>query len=165
MRWTILPIAALAAAGLASCQGHKTHRADTATVIGPNYPQSTLYHRLGGEEGIRDIVRGTTARVLDNPAVNFERRGTGREWHVTPSTTERLEERLTAYIGSLAGGPPYRGATMQEVHRGMRIDDREYDAFMSALVDTLRSRGVDPADGREVIRIFEGLRGDIVEVR
>jgi hemoglobin len=137
-----------------------------ATVMGPGPNQRSLYDRLGGEDVIRNLVNEATERVLRNADVNFRRQGTSREWHDSPSTTDRFRGRLTDYLVSMTGGPAaYHGPTMLEVHHRMRITDREYDAFMADFADAVRSRGIDPAEGQEVVRILEGLRGDIVEVR
>jgi hemoglobin len=126
----------------------------------------TLYERLGGAEAIHDIVSSATDRLLADPALNFRREGTAREWPATPGARDRFREGLTDYLVSMTGGPAaWHGPTMLEIHHGMRISDREYDAFIADFVRAMRDRGVDPADGRELVRILEGLRGDIVEGR
>jgi hemoglobin len=139
----------------------------TAEVIGPPaHQQMTLYDRLGGADAIRDLVNGATDRALQDPNLNFRRTGTNREWASTPPAMDHFRSRMTDYLVSMTGGPAaYHGPTMLEVHHGMRITDREYDAFVVDFKDAMRSRGVDPTDGRELVRILEGLRGDIVEVR
>jgi hemoglobin len=135
-------------------------------VIGPEPRQAALYDRLGGADAIRDLVQRATERFLADPALNFRREGTTREWAATPGTMDRFRDRLTDYLVSMTGGPAaYHGPTMLEVHHGMRITDREYDAFVGDFMDAMRSRGVNARDGRELVSILEGLRGDIVEVR
>src|SRR5687767_7359672 len=43
-------------------------------------PAKTLYERLGGEAAIVAVVDDVVARSAANPAINFTRRGTPRDW-------------------------------------------------------------------------------------
>jgi hemoglobin len=162
----VLALGIGAVTALAGCHRAAITQDRPAEVMGPSIHEMTLYERLGGADAIRGVVDSATDRLLADQAVNFRRTGTTREWPATPSTMDRFRGRLTDYLVSMTGGPAaYQGPTMLEVHHGMRITDREFDAFIADFKVAMRARGVDPTDGRELVRILEGLRGDIVEVR
>ena len=182
-RMFLVPLAVLLCAmlTLSGCQtmGKITRRAPTTTRPAADAeprkagdpadedakgPQQTLYERLGGEKAIAALVDDLVARSASNPAVNFSRQGTPREWSPTPENIERLKARLIQFFGAATGGPQrYEGQDMVTAHRGMRITDTEFDAFASDLRASLDRLAVGEKEQKELMETIESARGAIAQ--
>ncbi|HTL18099.1 MAG TPA: hypothetical protein VL793_12755, partial [Patescibacteria group bacterium] len=68
-----------------------------------------LFDRLGGEVGISNIVADLTPRVLDDPRVNWARKGVTRggfsihrgksvTWNATPENVAQLKRHLVQFL-------------------------------------------------------------------
>ena len=122
-----------------------------------------LYERLGGEPGIAAVVDDFVARSSANPAVNFTRKGTPKEWQATTENVDHLKRMLVFMICQAAGGPhKYKGRDMRSVHEGMRITDAEFDALAADLRASLDKFQVPPREQEELMAIVAGTRKDIV---
>jgi hemoglobin len=127
----------------------------------------TLYDRIGGETGVRALVDDWVARAAADPRVNFERRGTKKPWEASPENVARLKEHLVQFLSVTTGGPnpQYTGRRMDEVHKGMKISNTEFDAMMDDLRASLTKVGVPVREQRELLRKVELTREQIVERR
>jgi hemoglobin len=126
----------------------------------------TLYDRLGGETGVNALVDDWVARVLADPRVNFERRGTRGAWQANEPNVARLKQHFVQFIAVTTGGPAqYGGRRMDEVHKGMKISNTEFDAMMDDLRASLSKIGVAARDQRDLMRKIELTREQIVERR
>src|SRR5262245_34563409 len=76
-----------------------------------------LFDRLGGEMGISNIVADFTPRVLQDPRVNWQRKGVKRggfsihrgesvAWNARSENVARLQTHLVQFLGLATGGPP-----------------------------------------------------------
>lgn len=71
---------------------------------------------------------------------------------------------VSDFVEAALGGPyPYRGRTLRDIHRGMRISNAEFTAFTVHFAEALRRNGV----GRDLVALASTmtaqLRSDIVE--
>ena len=127
-------------------------------------PRRTLYDRLGGEKAIAALVDDLVARSAANPAVNFTREGTPRQWQATPQNVARLKTRLVQFLGTATGGPQrYEGEDMVTVHRGMHITDAEFDGFAADLKASMEKLGITEKEQKELLETVGSARGAIVE--
>jgi hemoglobin len=130
---------------------------------GPD-PHVSLYSRLGEEPAIRAVAVDAVERALRDPRVRFAREGTPREWSATPEEVRRVEGQLTAFLVEITGGPrKYDGPGMREAHRGMGITEAEFLAFKEDLKAAIEIRHIPAPAGRELLRLVEDFRGEIVE--
>ena len=84
-----------------------------------------LFDRLGGEVGISNIVADFTPRVLQDPRVNWQRKGVKRggfsvhrgrsvAWNATDENIANLKKHLVQFIVLATGGPAhYEGKDMK----------------------------------------------------
>lgn len=118
---------------------------------------ATIYDRLGGAEGIANIVDDVMAAHLENPAVKtrFE-------------NIEDLEHARTMAIEFFAagsGGPEqYTGLDMRTAHRGMNISEQEYLAVVDDIMGALAKNGIVEGTQKDVLAILYSLKGDIIRV-
>ena len=124
----------------------------------------SLYERLGGEPAVTAVVDEFVARAASNPAVNFTRKGTAREWQATPENVAKLKKHLVQFVCSVAGGPQtYEGRDMKTVHEGMQITNAQFDAIAGDLQGALAKFNVPQKEQDELLGAVGTLRGQIVE--
>lgn len=131
-------------------------------VEGPPRP---LYERLGREKGITRIVDEWMARSLNDPRVNFARRGAGPQWTASDANTARLKGGFMQFIIAASDGPlKYEGREMKSIHAGMKISGGEFDAMKKDLKETLKALKISEKEQNDLFKVIESARKDIVEV-
>jgi hemoglobin len=135
----------------------------------------TLFERLGGEPGITAIVDDFTQRALEDPRVNWERKGIKRgglfgqdesRWTATPTNTARLKTHLVQFLSLATGGAPkYDGKEMKSAHAGLRISNPEFDATIGDLKASLDKLRIADKEQKELLAVIESTRPQIVTER
>ncbi len=89
----------------------------------------------------------------------------GRFWeHRGEDGVRREEQLLVDFLCSSTGGPVYyTGRDMALSHRGMRISDSDWAAFMGHVKATLDAFAVPERERGEVLAFVESTKADIVE--
>jgi hemoglobin len=97
---------------------------------GPEVPamsdaRKTLYERLGGYDAISAVANDLLSRLEADPQL-------GRFWaHRGQDGVRREKQLLIDFLCASAGGPIYyRGRDMVLTHRGMRINDSDWNVFL-----------------------------------
>src|ERR1051326_7188445 len=118
-----------------------------------------LFERLGGEKGLTAIIEDATPRLLQDPQVNWQRKGTKRGglfshhngsesamWEATADNIANLKKHLVQFLALATGGPAhYDAKQMKATHSEMHISNPEFDAAIGdikASLDKLRIRNV-----------------------
>lgn len=116
----------------------------------------TLFERLGGEEGIRNISSDVVDSHLENPVISARFSG---------SDVPKLKQTVTDFFISGSGGPNvYAGQDMRTAHKHMNICDNEYMAAVDDVMTALDKNGIGQREKEEVLFIFYSLRPDVVNV-
>jgi len=81
---------------------------------------------------------------------------------------EGLVHGLTTWFGQNLGCsddtiPPYGGPPLGKVHKVMKINGEEFDFFNTQVLQVLLSAGVASKDLRDVSKVLNGTRADIVQ--
>src|SRR5688572_16035996 len=122
-----------------------------------------LWYRLGGEKAVTAVVDDFVGRAAPDPKVNFFRKGTPVEWKPTDAEVARFKRLLVEFISENTGGPlKYTGRPMATSHRGMKINNAEFDALAGHLSATLDKFKVQKTDKDELLKIVGSTRGEIV---
>ncbi len=138
-----------------------------------------LFDRLGGKKGIIAIVDDFTPRVLQDPRVNWQRKGVKSGgfsfrrksnesvvWNATDENMANLKKHLVQFIVLATGGPPhYDGKEMKSAHVGMKIGNPEFDAALGDLKATLDTLQIPNKEQKELLSIIESTRPQIVTQR
>jgi hemoglobin len=129
-------------------------------IVPPPVDGKTLWERLGGEKGVTQIVSDVVDWSIADPDVNFLRDG---KYGKTKDEIATLKRHVVALISTIGKGPlpPYT-RSMAGVHRGMKITDKEFDAFKSHLTKALLRNEVKEQDQEYLLRIVEATRKSIV---
>jgi len=117
----------------------------------------SLYDRLGGANGIANIVDDVVAAHLENPVVRT------RFAHV--EDLDHLKKMACDFFCAGSGGPEtYTGKDMRAAHEGMNISEQEYLAVMDDILGALDKRGIDEDTKKDVLAILYSLKGEIIRV-
>ena len=120
--------------------------------------KKTLYERLGGYDAITAVANDLLPRLQGDSQL-------GRFWaHRGEDGVKREKQLLIDFLCECAGGPMYyRGRNMALCHRGMRISESDWNAFLGHAGATLGKFKVPDAEQREVVAFVQSLKKDIVE--
>ncbi len=139
--------------------------------------KQSLFDRLGGDAGISKIVDDFVTRTLADPRVNWERYGVTKggflgmgkksaQWNPDEQHVTTLKVHMRQFFGLATGGPSqYEGRDIENVHKGMAIDNPEFDAVVGDLKATLDKMHVGVDEQKELLAIVESTRPQIVEKR
>jgi len=137
----------------------------------------SLFDRLGGEAGISNIVADFMPRALQDPRVNWGRKGvrhTGltlhrqksANWNGSPENVAELQTHLVQFLALATGGPAhYEGKEMKSAHAGMHITNPEFDATLGDLKASLDKLQIPNKEQKELLAIVETTRPEIVAER
>ena len=120
--------------------------------------EKSLYSRLGGYDAIAAVSENLVARLMADPLL-------GRFWANRSDDGIRREKQLLIdFLCQSAGGPLfYTGRDMKTSHKGMRISEADWAAFMSHVNATLDHFGVPALERSQVIGFVESTKSDMVE--
>jgi len=136
-----------------------------------------LYYRLGGEIGLSNLVADFLPRAMDDPRVNWDRKGVTRggfsfsrgkseTWKATPEAVAKLRSHLVQFLALATGGPSdYAGKEIESVHAHMHISNPEFDATIGDLKVSLDRLKIANVEQRELLDIVESTRPEIVTER
>jgi hemoglobin len=118
----------------------------------------SLYERLGGYDAIRAVVNELIPRLQADPVL-------GRYWqHRSADGIAREKQLLVDFLCAQAGGPMYyTGRDMVLSHRGMKISEADWTAFIAHLNATLDAFKLPPAERADVVAFIQSTRAEIVE--
>lgn len=118
----------------------------------------SLYERLGGYDAIRAVVNNLLPRLQADAVL-------ARFWQNRGADgIEREKQLLVDFLCEKAGGPMYyTGRDMVLSHRGMKISERDWTAFIGHLNATLDAFNLPPAERADVVNFIQSTRAEIVE--
>jgi len=118
----------------------------------------SLFERLGGAAGIRQIVDGAVAAHMRNPVIK-ER---FVPYEDQPERVEEIKQHTCDFFAAGSGGPDkYQGRSMAEAHRDMAIDPAEYDAACDDILTTMKALNYHRDVRDEVQGVLRSLQADI----
>jgi hemoglobin len=135
--------------------------------------ERTLFERLGGVDGIQRIVDDFVNRALEDPRVNWSRKGvtTGGwlrrdrsvEWSASNENVARMKKHFVEFISVASGGPAeYNGKPIKPAHAGLQITEAEFAASIGDLKASLDHLQIAAPVQKDLIAIFESARPLIV---
>src|SRR5271166_3036843 len=118
----------------------------------------TLYTRMGGYDVLAAMVDEFLQTLAADPqmerfgsAMNLERR-------------KRNRQLTLDYLAAASGGPTlYLGQDMKPAHAGLSINANEWNIAMDHIERALAKFKVPDREGKELLAIVDGLKGEIVE--
>jgi hemoglobin len=119
----------------------------------------SLYERLGGYDAFSAVANDLLPRLEADAQLS-------RFWnHRGEDGVAREKQLLIDFLCASAGGPVYyTGRDMKISHKGMRISESDWSAFIGHLNATLDAFQVPQAEREEVLAFIESTKSDIVEI-
>jgi hemoglobin len=139
--------------------------------------KQSLYERVGGEPGLTKIVEDFMPRALQDPRVNWQRKGVKRgglslhrndsvSWNASPENVAQLKKHLVQFFALATGGPArYEGKEIKSTHANMHITNAEFDAAVGDLKASLDKLQIANKEQKELLAIVESTRPQIVVER
>jgi hemoglobin len=120
----------------------------------PAKTEKSLYDRLGGKDSIQKVVTDFVGNVVADKRINkFFAKTDGK----------KLIGLLTDQVCEATGGPcKYKGKTMADAHKGMKITDADFNALVEDLKKSLDKFKVDAKSQTDLLTALGGMKGDIV---
>lgn len=117
----------------------------------------TLYQRLGGADGIRQLVSDAVDAHLANPIVapRFE----------NAADIERAKRMSVEFFCAGSGGPEtYSGRDLLSAHKGMNISEQEFIAVVDDILGAMNKNGLDAEVQKDVLSVLYSLKAQIIRV-
>jgi len=120
--------------------------------------EKTLYERLGGYDAISAVTNDFLPRLRSDSQL-------GRFWkNRGEDGINREKQLLIDYLCSSAGGPLlYTGRDNKTSHKGMGINESDWEKFIGHLNATLDNFQLPQQERSDVIAFIESTKADIVE--
>jgi len=118
----------------------------------------SLYERLGGYDAIAAVANDLLPRMQADAQLGrfYQHRG--------EDGLRRSRQLLIDFLCSSAGGPLYyTGRDMKITHKGMKINESDWSAFLEYLNATLDALQVPQSERNEVVALMQSTKADIVE--
>ena len=120
-------------------------------------PPPSLYKRLGGREGISQVVGTFVGNAVADGRIK------ARFASLPGPAVEKLKSNLADQICDATGGPcSYLGREMKAAHTGMKITEVEWTATVEALVKALDTHKVGKQEKDELLAVLGPMKRDIV---
>lgn len=120
---------------------------------------STLFERLGGRNGISNIVDDTVENHMNNPEVNAR----FLPYREKPERLAIIKQHTIDFFSAGSGGPAvYSGKDMVTTHTGMNINPTEYMHVMDDIFAALDKNNIDEDTKKDVLAILWSLKGMII---
>ena len=136
--------------------------------------KKSLYDRLGGQQGVANLVSDWCDRAMADPRVNWNRKGVtqggmsihrdrSEEWKPSPEDVKVMKAHIAEFIALSTGGPSiYQGQDMKSSHQDMHIANAEFDAAVGDLKASLDKMQIANKEQKELLAIIETTRAQIV---
>ncbi|PCK07548.1 MAG: group 1 truncated hemoglobin [Alteromonadaceae bacterium] len=116
----------------------------------------SLFVRLGGNEGIKNIVNDLVDLHAGNKTISNR---------FIDSDLPALKKAATEFfIAGTGGEGVYKGKDLKTAHRGMNISPTEFMAGLDDALDALERNNVGQREREEVLFVLYSMRKDVMGV-
>lgn len=120
---------------------------------------SSLYERLGGEEGISSIVDDVVVAHTNNPVIKAR----FLPYLDQPERLVVIRQHTIEFFSAGSGGDvSYTGKDMPTTHRGMNISAAEYMEVVDDILMVLDKHKIDEQSKKDVLAICWSLKDMIM---
>ena len=128
-----------------------------------NTSSAKLWDGLGGEQVLAKVVDRFVDLATTDPKVNYSR---GGRYVINDATLKFSKRAALEFISASTGGPySYSGRTIHEIHAGMHISEKEFDAITANFRRALEENGVSLELAQLAVGMVNATRSAIVQTR
>ncbi|TDN97646.1 group I truncated hemoglobin [Sunxiuqinia elliptica] len=121
--------------------------------------EKSLFERLGGTDGITQIVDDAIDAHMNNPQVSAR----FLPYREMPEQLALVKKHSVEFFSEGSGGPTkYSGKDMSTAHRGMNISPAEYMHVLDDILETLDKHKIDEGTKKDVLSILWSLKNMII---
>lgn len=121
--------------------------------------KSSLFERLGAEDGITMIVDDVIQAHMNNPAIQAR----FLPYKDQPERIAAIRQHTIEFFSAGSGAQvPYAGRDMQTTHKGMNISPAEYMYVVDDIMMVLDKHKIDGESKKDVLAILWSLKGMII---
>jgi len=122
-------------------------------------PDRALYYRLGGYDAIAAFCDELLSRLTRDSTLAVYWKGK------CDDSMQKERQLLVDFLCMIAGGPVnYSGRDMKTSHRGLGINEAEWDIFVQHAIAILNDLGVAEQEKEEVLSLAADFKSDVVEM-
>jgi hemoglobin len=134
----------------------------SCAIVMPVFAQAaktdTLYHRLGGYDGVASYIGLVFPRVAQHPELARMFGGHGKD------SQQRQFQLVVELICQKTGGPcAYIGRPMTPVHDGLGITDANWTTFVKIITDGMIEKKYPPDVRDEFLKVWQSFREGVVQ--
>ena len=119
-----------------------------------NQPHPTLFHDLGGLNGIGRIVDEFMLGLGNDPRI---------AGHFRETDPQRFRQKLVEQIcAESGGGCSYTGESMADAHAGRNISHADFNALVEVLIDAMEKQDIPVAAQNRLLQRLAPMHDDIV---
>ncbi|WP_156510953.1 MULTISPECIES: group 1 truncated hemoglobin [Emticicia] len=123
-------------------------------------PPKSLYVRLGGNAAIQAVIDQFITNVASDTRINIFFADAAAD----PARLKKLRDNLVNQVGQATGGPEkYTGLDMKTAHKGMNIQEADFNALVEDLSKALDKFSVPMTEKSELLTALATMKADIVE--
>ncbi len=123
-----------------------------------NAQQKSLYQRLGGYDALAAVTDDFIGRLATDK--DLGRFFTG----ASEDSQKRIRQLVVDQLCAMTGGPClYIGRDMKTAHKGLKINEKDWETSVNHLKSTLKKFNVPEREEKEVLTAISSLKKDIVE--
>ncbi|RQW78520.1 MAG: group 1 truncated hemoglobin [Methanothrix sp.] len=120
---------------------------------------TTLYERMGGYDAISASIDALMVRMENDGHLAKYFVGHGND------SKMRIRQLQVEMICQATGGPCfYLGRDIKIVHKGMGINGVDWQAMITHLIGVLDSFHLQDSEQKEVLKLLNSVKNDIVEM-
>ena len=119
-------------------------------------PKDDLFQQLGGLSGIERFVDIFIGEIGESNTIRpyFE-----------DTNLDRFREKQIEHLCLLSGGPcTYTGDSMVESHRGMGVNEADFNALVDTAIRAMNKAGYSVGTRNRLLARLAPLRGEVMDV-
>jgi hemoglobin len=117
---------------------------------------SSLYHEIGGHEGIERIVNAFIRRIVQDKSILP---------YFSKSNVTHFKQGFISHLCDAVGGPcQYKGDTMRDIHTGMNITEKDFNRTVEILIAAMEDAGIDYRSQNKILKQLAPSREKIIKI-
>lgn len=115
--------------------------------------EPNLYERLGEKAGIERVVNNLIIGIAQEEKIKH---------YFTDVDIPLFRQNLIVHLCQVADGPcDYQGLTMEEAHKGLNINDADFNTIVSLLRSAMNKEGIAYTDQNDLLSRLAPMHKDI----
>jgi hemoglobin len=117
---------------------------------------SSLYHEIGGHDGIERIVNAFIRRIVQDKSILP---------YFAKSNVTHFKQGFISHLCDAVGGPcQYKGDTMRDIHTGMNITEKDFNRIVELLISAMEDAEISYSSQNKILKQLAPSRERIIKI-